>query len=215
MINQWHLRLLPWMVAILVGSSLIFGLVSLVQYSKIYGWMTEPRVALSQEMWSNDKVVPTNFGEQLSIANARSAYALEGESINQRYASTRTLVALRLWSRYMGFLTGMILAIVGAAFVLGRLSDGGSEVGAEGGGAKLNVKSASPGVMLAVLGSVLITVTLWVPTEIRNDDHPIYFGSGDVSDDAIVAPLSEYYDGTSDSVLDPLANSSGQSKEAE
>jgi hypothetical protein len=47
------------------------------------------------------------------------AHALERELIARRYDQVNLTVTTRLWTRLMGFITGMILALVGAAFVLG------------------------------------------------------------------------------------------------
>jgi hypothetical protein len=69
---------------------------------------------------------------------------------------------LSLWTRNMGFVTGMILAMVGAAFILSRLDDKGSELTAEQGTIKGSLKTSSPGIVLTTLGSVLMVMAMTV-----------------------------------------------------
>jgi hypothetical protein len=61
----------------------------------------------------------------------------------------------RLWTTYLGFVTGMIFALVGAMFVLGKLESDPSELKTKVGTAlDTSFKSASPGLVLAVLGVI-------------------------------------------------------------
>ena len=40
----------------------------------------------------------------------------------------------KLWTRQMGFMTGMLMALIGSAFILGRLEVREARLSAEGGG---------------------------------------------------------------------------------
>jgi hypothetical protein len=199
----WQKQLLPWMITILVTSSLLFGVATIFQYNRIYNWMTAVETKVDDSMWSNSAVKPTNFHEQIELANARSAYALEQEVIRRNFQNTRQLVATRLWARFMGFLIGAILAIVGAAFILGRLSDQGNELSSDQPGLKMTLKSASPGIVLATLGTVLIAMSLMVQVSISNEIVPTYF-----------APIARAEAAYGDGAQPPVASDPAATEEA-
>ena len=53
-------------------------------------------------------------------------------------------------------------ALVGSIFILARLSESETRLSSEGGGAKLALATSSPGIVLAVLGTILMVVTLTI-----------------------------------------------------
>jgi hypothetical protein len=74
----------------------------------------------------------------------------------------------------MGFVTGMILALVGAVFILGKLRESSSEFEAQTDVMVLSLKSASPGIILAALGVGLMLTTIVTHHEISVTDVPVY-----------------------------------------
>ena len=72
---------------------------------------------------------------------------LEEQTIEHRYAQVNATLMLRAWTRHLGFLTGMILAFVGAIFILSKLSESETRLSAEGGGAKGALATSSPVVL--------------------------------------------------------------------
>jgi hypothetical protein len=66
--------------------------------------------------------------------------------------------------------------MVGAAFVLGKLTAPESEIGGSASGASVSIKSASPGIVMAVLGTILIGIALVMPVTTDVRDAAIYFG---------------------------------------
>jgi hypothetical protein len=100
---------------------------------------------------------------------------LEEEVIQRRYQEANTLILSRAWTRYMGFMIGMILCVVGAVFVLGRLQDSGSKATAGAGEEKsLSLESASPGLFLALFGSVLLGLVISGSLDVNVKDSPVY-----------------------------------------
>lgn len=105
---------------------------------------------------------------------------LEAFVVTRRYEQVRALMLLRAWTRYVGFLTGMILALVGSVFVLGKIGTGdesmvsSTELSGEGAGVKGSLKTPYPGVVLAALGSVLMGITIVAPFEFETRDVPVY-----------------------------------------
>ena len=66
---------------------------------------------------------------------------------------------MRVWTRQLGFVTGMILTIVGAVFIVGQFSSPGTEISGEGQGFKGSLETSSPGIVLTVLGSAPMAFT--------------------------------------------------------
>jgi hypothetical protein len=79
-----------------------------------------------------------------------------------------------LWLRYLGFVTGMILALVGASFVLGKLREPLTEITGELPKINLSLRSASPGIILVFLGAVLMIATILDEDKYEADENRIY-----------------------------------------
>ncbi|WP_174280269.1 hypothetical protein [Sphingomonas bacterium] len=186
--DAWQSRLLPVMVAMLVGAALLFSTATIVQYGRIAQWMTAPTPPPSGAMWDDAMLRPATFADRAMLAQRRAEYALEVDVIRRRYEQNGQAITTRLWARFMGFLTGMIMTMVGSAFVLGKLNDAGNELSGGGAGYALAIKSASPGIVLATLGTVLIGMSLWVEVTVNVHDAPVYF-HGVVPDAPPPAPL--------------------------
>jgi hypothetical protein len=99
---------------------------------------------------------------------------LEAGALDRRYHQANVLLMSRVWARYLGFVTGMILALVGAVFILGKLREESSEISAQGVGGGLSMRSTSPGLVLATLGVALMAMTIVTHFEITTTDSPIY-----------------------------------------
>jgi len=111
---------------------------------------------------------------------------LERFSIQNRYRQANIMMMNSMYLSYMGFVTGMILALVGAAFVLGKLREPETSVGSETPVWKFSLASTSPGLILAVLGSALMSITILDEGNINVRDTPLYLDGN-----YIQAPLQE------------------------
>ncbi|NLS29275.1 hypothetical protein S2M10_42970 [Sphingomonas sp. S2M10] len=175
----------PLMAGAVVVTAVFFAVVMLVRFASIEGTLQEPPAAGLVIPWSKQGLAPETWRDQQELAKTEATFALERELIARRYRVANTVMSLRLWTRLMGFLTGMILAMVGAAFVLGKLTSPESEIAGGASGATISIKSASPGIVMAVLGTVLIGITLVIPVTTDVRDAAVYFGHpGDLGIDA-------------------------------
>jgi len=183
--RTWQKRLLPVMVGLLVTLTAFFFVASFVQ---LYYLQTRieraPRLDLSPAMASLDEIAKDvqngKVGDQLAFNN-RLEYArwktlslLEANALQHRYHHAGVLLISRIWTRYLGFVTGTILAMVGAAFILGKLQEASSNLGAEGGLWKVSLTTASPGLVLATLGTALMLATLATSMDLQVNDGPVY-----------------------------------------
>lgn len=171
-LDAWQQRLLPIMVRVLVGLTLFFFAASLGQLAFLqYHIQKQPESALAA--WLNDTQRKENSGAAQS-AETEIAARLESDVIARRYQMAATLLMGQLWIRYLGFVTGMILAIIGAVFILGKLREPTSEVQAESSGLSVAIKTASPGIILVVVGSGLMLATILTKQESWVTDAAVY-----------------------------------------
>lgn len=104
----------------------------------------------------------------------RTLAVLEQETLSRRYQQAGLLLVSRIFTKYLGFLTGMIMAIAGAWFIIGRIREEQSQVGGVLGNAKLNVRSSSPGILFGVLGTLLMGVNIVQHASVETVDRPLY-----------------------------------------
>ena len=100
---------------------------------------------------------------------------LEANLVARRHHQADVMLMASIWSRYLGFITGMILALVGAAFTLGQLRDRGTTIEAGASSAKATLTSASPGIVMAVLGVALMITTIVTVHQLSTRDAAVYF----------------------------------------
>jgi len=115
---------------------------------------------------------------------------LEESAIQHRYSQVSATLMLRAWTRHLGFLTGMILALVGAIFILAKLSEKETSLSAEAAGAKGALATSSPGIVLAVLGTTLMVVTLTTDFSFTTTDVPVYLRTVDAGAAALPPPAA-------------------------
>lgn len=180
----WQRRMAAFMTASIIVAAVFFAVVSIWQYSRFEATFSRPAAAL-EDPWAGLPGPAASSEQRFEVANARAAYALERELVGRRYDQANLTLTTRLWTRLMGFITGMILALVGAAFVLGKLSEEPSEASTKSGVPglewSLSVRSASPGVLLAIMGTLLMALSITIQASYSAEDQAIYFNRSNVA----------------------------------
>lgn len=176
--DRWQRTLLPLMSRCIVLVGVFFFTISFIQLAYLHYRISQPvengKVGLE---FLTEKAVGRNpaSGENVASMPVEVAHlVLENYAIKQRYHQANVLLMARIWTRYLGFVTGMSLAIVGAVFILGKLESTETTVEGGWGQAKYVLSSASPGVILAAFGSLLMLSTIVVHNDIVVEDRPIY-----------------------------------------
>jgi len=161
--SRWQRRLLPFLVGTLGVLTVLFCAAiawetRLIQTRMESALEIDLRPAVSQEFRSNP------------------AFLLEADLIERRYRAADAAALSRLYIMFLGFGTGMVLALVGATFVLGKISE--QETSFDGGAPsfKASLHSGSPGIILAFLGTALMLSTIFSKTEISLSDRAVYMG---------------------------------------
>jgi hypothetical protein len=112
--------------------------------------------------------------DSFAFARWRTIAALENQAMENRYHQASAIVMSRLYLIFLGFATGVMLALVGATFILGKLNEAESHIVGEGAGWRVSLQTASPGLVLATLGTVLIVWTIWARAEVNLTDSALY-----------------------------------------
>lgn len=169
----WQKRLLPFLVTAISLMGLFFFVSSLLQLGKLGDAVAyQPDERIPAAMAAYEKTAPPDA----DYLRWKTLVLLEKSALDHRYAQVNATLMLRAWTRHLGFLTGMILALTGSIFILARLSESETRISAEGSGVKGALATSSPGIVLAVLGTVLMVITLTVDFEFSTSDAPIYVG---------------------------------------
>lgn len=176
-LHRWQLRLLPFIVRLLLGVTFFFFAVSLVQLGYLH-WRIErgTPIDITESIRSLESSPSDTPHDRRAAAALMINAVLEASTIERRYKQGRVLLMSRVWTSYLGFVTGMALAMVGAAFVLGRIQGVASTAKFDLPVAKAELATSAPGLMLAFLGVVLMIATILVRHEITVGDASVYVG---------------------------------------
>lgn len=113
--------------------------------------------------------------EQTLQANHQQALiGLEILALERRHHQANVLLMSRVWVQYMGFIIGMLLALIGSAFVLGKLREPPFEADVAFGFTKFLLSGASPGMFLVSLGTILMIITIVINHTITVVDRPLF-----------------------------------------
>lgn len=173
--HGWRERLLPFMVRFLVVFAAFFLLASLVQLLYLQSYIRSAPHNSFEDIYTVLTPTTENSGnERIAMLGARIALGLESHALERRYHQANAQLMARVWMRYLGFLTGMTLSLVGAAFILGQLQGPKSTLQGKTGSVEISVKSASPGILLATLGVILMVTTIVTRHLVDVRDAPVY-----------------------------------------
>lgn len=167
----WRRRLLPFAILVILLVSAFFIWVS-------HGEFAAMKASIERSSGGNE--IASVIDDYRVAAGDNGALAQKVQLLTVERAQRANLsrasasLLLSLWTREMGFVTGMMLAIVGATFILVRLDDAGSKLEAGQGTLKGSLMTSSPGIVLAVLGTVLMAMAMSVRySESGKDTTPV------------------------------------------
>ncbi|WP_395339501.1 hypothetical protein PN836_014695 [Ningiella sp. W23] len=184
MLSNWQHKLLPLMVAMTVGMTLFFLIFSIIQLEDLNQAVKDsPQAELKTVLADAD-------AKQASpeLLKLRALLVLEENLIARRHHEASVALLARIWTRYMGFLTGMTLAMIGSVFVLGKLSSQQSDMSGQYGDLSMTIKSSSPGLLMVMLGTILMVVTITNHPRIDVFDRAVYIDAATSQDDVAFEP---------------------------
>lgn len=101
---------------------------------------------------------------------ARAVIALERDVMTVRHQRSSAALATRTWLRFMSLIFGAILVLIGAAFILGKITVAPTKGGVGFGDLKMSLASSSPGLFLVLFGCGLIAIPNLSQQAIKTDD---------------------------------------------
>jgi len=177
MLYSWQRKLLPWMVglpSLLIIAFIILATQQANQLNKEIKGYGQSQIDQSLPLpndTTNNFIVVANLEYVKLYALAK----LEEESMDRRYSQAGVLLMARVYTVYLGFFTGMLLAIVGSIFIISKLSEKKSTMDiAYKEQIKLQLISSSPGIIFAVLGTGLMIATIIQHNNIDVKDTPLF-----------------------------------------
>lgn len=173
--RRWQERLLPTMNGLLIGLTIFFFLTTFGQMAYLH-WsiLQSPPVDINQEAGSALIDTAQTFEDRLQARELDVKSRMEVYIVTQRYHHAGTLLMYGLWLRYLGFITGMILALIGASFVLGKLREPSQKLEGKFSGIDVSLRTTSPGIILALLGVILMFATIVDKDPYNVTDTSIY-----------------------------------------
>ena len=129
----------------------------------------------SADPWTEPGQKPSSFAEEMQYRTSVAAYRLELQSLAEVHKEASAAFVVRLATRFVGFLTGMILALVGAMFVVGKLQEQPTQLDSKAEAWSVSFSSSSPGLVLAALGTVIMGLAMTVPVSGEMREAAVYF----------------------------------------
>lgn len=179
--SKWQERLLPIMAGLLVVLTIFFFISTYLQMTYLHQSILQmPPIDLSPVTEAKLVSNAPTFGESLKACELEIRSNMEAFIVSQRYHQANVVLMANLWIRYLGFITGMILALVGASFVLGKLREPLQELGGKFSAIDISLRTTSPGIILVLLGVVLMFTTLVDEDYYKVTDGNIYLSPSTV-----------------------------------
>jgi hypothetical protein len=190
-LTLWQRRLLPLMIVVLTTLATFFFVASIIQVYQIENRIQQnPQLDLEPTLKKLDYSNPKTTDEtKLNFVKWETLSTLEASALRNRYHQANVLLITRIWVKYLGFVTGMILAFVGAVFILGKLKEDKAKIDASSNALKFSITTASPGLLLALFGTILMLTTMLTNYPINVTDTPLYISENSIiSTEALSEP---------------------------
>lgn len=119
---KWQNKLLPFLIGIPTILIIAFIILATRQINEFNSKLNETKTS---EFIGTVIPAPSDslYSKNFDYIKWVTLLHMEQESIDKRYKQAGFLLMSRVVTKYLGFLTGMIMAIVGAAFIIGKLSE--------------------------------------------------------------------------------------------
>ena len=178
---KWQNRLLPVMAGFVIALALAFFALSMRTLHNVDQFVQSEHGELRDQIKA---LINTREPESADDVIRRGLLILEADALDRRYHQASGLLMSRIWGKNLAFMTGMIMAFLGAIFILGKLSE--SPTAVKGGASNWNVSitSASPGILLAFFGTVLVALSIVIHENIDVKDGTAYLRSVTVQNQA-------------------------------
>ena len=171
---RWQRRLLPFMTGFVVAMAGAFFIFSGLHLYQVTRFIETEHGQNIRGLVESEIAKPTADQLTSDVVTQHTLLLLEADTLDKRYHQASALLMSRIWSRQLAFITGMVMAFLGAVFILGKLSESASQISGGTADWKVAITSASPGIILSALGTVLLVSSLYVRANLDVNDGPAY-----------------------------------------
>jgi hypothetical protein len=188
--EEWQYHLLPFMKWFIVALTAAFFAFSAVDLDQVNDFIEaadqdHPHDVSKDKTASNSTMQPASVSEIPPVLMTQEEYfkirllGLETELVDKRFHLESAVLMSRIVVKQLSFITGIVMALLGALFILGKLSELPSKV--EGGTAQwhVGINSASPGLILSFFGTVLLVISLSSEINLDTREHAVYVSRAD------------------------------------
>ncbi len=173
--EAWQRRLLPFMISTLALLTIFVVVSNIYQTGIMQRHIASLKELELEPAWESVKVENTPaLADRIAWAQWQTLALLESQAMRSRYHYASVAMMGRVYILHLGFATGVVMALVGATFILGKLRESSSSVKADTGSWRLAFQSNSPGLILSLLGTVLILATIWARSELDVRDSRLF-----------------------------------------
>jgi hypothetical protein len=104
---KWQAQMATLMSGMVLGLTIFFAIVAIIKFGPVQAAVIGEPLPVTTQAWHR-QISPTNNGSsELTMALNEAAFDLESRAIFERYRQVTIAQDIRLWTRFMGFLTGM------------------------------------------------------------------------------------------------------------
>lgn len=189
---RWQRRLLPFLTWFMVGLAAAFFAFAVLDIIQVRSYVEGTHSANISELIRRQIDRQPAASTKPADIFQQSLLLLEADTLEKRYHQASGLLMSRVWTKHLAFITGMVLAFLGATFILARLSESPTNLSGAAAEWKVQVSTASPGIVLCLFGTILLVTSLVVETKIEVRDVPVYLPAGTLP--AVKPPPAEISD---------------------
>ena len=175
-LDSWQGKLLPWFILMptaLIGIFIFLATRQMTHFNEVLHVSPDSTLMTTLMPNSNQLAQDKDYLRWVTLAK------LEQESYYRRYNQGSLLLMSRIYTQYLGFFTGMILAIVGSVFIIGKIREKPTTAEiSTGTNLKMALASSSPGIIFGLLGTFLMLSTILTHNEVTVEDSPLYLNAG-------------------------------------
>lgn len=171
----WQERLRPVMVAVLGALTAFFIVIGYLQFALLDRVLDSgPQLDVAAFMQDTELREGMTPADRLEAVRWKQLAMLEAHLQQQQYHQGKLYVVVRIWMRFLGFVVGMTMALLGAAFILGKLREEATNIELKSADIRLSLLSTSPGIILAVLGTALMAIAMLASADINVSHNAVY-----------------------------------------
>jgi hypothetical protein len=171
---RWQRALLPVMTLFVTALAIVFFISSTSALRGVGQFVEGEHGELREQI--KQVLNASNPGTPDDVIR-RGLLILEADALDRRYHQASALLMSRIWAKHLAFMTGMIMAFLGAIFILGKMSESPSAVSGSASQWSVSITSASPGILLAFFGTTLVALSIVIQGSIDVHDAPAYLRS--------------------------------------